>query len=314
MGHEHGELKIFSGSANPVLAEAIVRHLGTRLGSCLLSRFPNGEIRVMVEENIRGSDVFIIQPTSHPVNENLVELLVLIDAFRRASAQRITAVMPFYAYGRQDRKARGREPVSAKLVANLLVTAGVDRVLTMDLHAPQIQGFFDIPLDHLRAGPIIADYLRATRDLTNAAVVAPDAGSGYRARQLAEILKIPIGFIDKRRIEPGVSEATSVIGDVEGKCAIIIEDMIDTGGTVVEATTALLNHGVKEVVVSCTHPVLSGPGLERMIGGAMSEVIVTDSIPLPKDLPPKIKVLSIAPLLGDAIWRIHQDLSVSELF
>jgi len=314
MAYEHGELKIFSGSANPQLADDIVVHLGTRLASCLLSRFPNGEVRVMLEENIRGADVFIVQSTSHPVNENLVELLVLIDACRRASAQRITAVMPYYAYGRQDRKARGREPVSAKLVANLLVTAGVDRVLTMDLHSPQIQGFFDIPLDHLRAGMIIADYLKTSRDLSNVVVVAPDAGSGYRARQLAEMLDVPIGFIDKRRIAPGVSEATNVIGDVEGKCAIIIEDMIDTGGTVIEATKALLAHGVKEVVASCTHPVLSGPGLERMIEGPMSEVIVTDSIPLPKDLPPKIKILTVAPHLGDAIWRIHQDLSVSELF
>lgn len=313
MGYQHGELKIFSGSANTQLAEAIGRHLGTRLGNCQVGRFSNGEIRVMVEENVRGADVFLIQPTSHPVNENVMELLVLIDAFRRASAQRITAVLPYYAYGRQDRKARGREPISAKLVANLLVTAGADRILTMDLHAPQIQGFFDIPLDHLRAAPLVAQYLH-TRDMKNAIVVAPDAGAGNRARQLAELLGAPIGFIDKRRVEPGVAEVMKVIGDVEGKTAIMIEDMIDTGGTVVEAANALLAHGVTSVIAACTHPVLSGPGIQRMTDGPFDEVIVTDTIPLPHDLPPKFKILSVSPLLGDALWRIHQDLSVSELF
>jgi len=313
VAYQHGELKIFSGSANPRLAEAIGRHLGTHLGACQVTRFSNGEVRIMIEENIRGCDIFVVQPMGHPVNESLVELLVLVDAFRRSSAQRITAVVPYYAYGRQDRKARGREPISAKLVANLLVTSGADRILTMDLHSPQIQGFFDIPVDHLRAVRLIAEYMK-TKDLSDAIVVAPDAGSGHRARQLADMLHLPIGFVDKRRPEPGVSEVMNVIGDVRGKTAVIIEDMIDTGGTLIEASKALLAHGTKAIIPSCTHPVLSGPGLERMVEGPFEEVIVTDSIPLPPDLPPKIKVLSIAPLLGDAIWRIHQDLSVSELF
>ncbi len=313
MALAHGDLKIFTGSANPKLAESMVRHLGTRLGDCMVGRFTNGEVRVMLQENIRGADVFLVQPLSHPVNENLMELLIMLDACRRASARRLTAVVPFYAYGRQDRKARGREPISAKLVANLLVTAGADRVLTMDLHAPQIQGFFDIPLDHLKAAPILAAYLRQ-RDLKNAVVVAPDAGSGNRAREMAELLNVPIGFIDKRRTEPGKSEVMNIIGDVEGRTALMIEDMIDSGGTILESARALLERGVREVVVACTHPVLSGPGLQRILEGPFAEVIVTDSIPLAIDPPERIRVLSVAPLLDDALWRIHQDLSVSELF
>ncbi len=313
MGYRDGELKIFSGSANPALAAAIAEQIGVPLGDMQVGRFSNGEVRVMIRDNVRGCDVFVIQPTCDPVNENLMELLVMLDALRRASPQRVTAVIPFYGYARQDRKTIGREPITAKLVANLLTTAGADRILTMDLHAPQIQGFFDIPLDHLFAVPILAKYFRDL-GIRDGIVVAPDAGGGNRARDLAERLDMPIGFIDKRRPEPGVSEVTHVIGKVRERTCIMVDDMIDTGGTIAAASVALLEHGAREIYVACTHPVLSGPGLSRLQGAPIREVVVTDSIPLRADAGARFRVLSIAPLLGEAITRIHEDESVSLLF
>jgi ribose-phosphate pyrophosphokinase len=306
-------MKLFAGSATPKLAERIAQHLGIRLGAIHVGRFSNGEVRVEIEENVRGADVFVVQSTSHPVNENLVELLVMLDALRRASSRRITAVIPHYGYGRQDRKARGREPITAKLVANLLVTAGADRILTMDLHTPQIQGFFDIPLDHLMGAPILSAYLQE-RELSNHMVIAPDAGGGNRARELAERLGVPIGFVDKRRTAPGVSEVTNIIGRVRGKDCILVDDIIDTGGTIVQAAEALLNEGARSVMAACYHPVLSGGGVERLQQSPLTEVVVTDTVPLRADAGDKFRVLSVAPLFGEAMRRIHQDRSVSELF
>ncbi len=313
MGYRDGELKIFSGSANPALSQAIAQQIGVPLGDMQIGRFSNGEVRVMIRDNVRGCDVFVIQPTCDPVNENLMELLVMLDAFRRASPQRVTAVIPFYGYARQDRKTSGREPITAKLVANLLTTAGADRILTMDLHAPQIQGFFDIPLDHLLSVPILAKYFRDL-GLKDGIIVAPDAGGGNRARDLAERLDMPIGFIDKRRPEPGVSEVTHVIGKVRDRTCIMVDDMIDTGGTIAAASVALLEHGAREIYVACTHPVLSGPGMARLQAAPIREVVVTDSIPLRADAGQRFRVLSVAPLLGEAITRIHEDESVSLLF
>jgi len=313
VGYREGELKIFSGSANPALAQAIAQQIGMQLGDMPIGRFSNGEVRVMIRDNVRGCDVFVIQPTCDPVNESMMELLVMLDAFRRASPQRVTAVIPFYGYARQDRKTSGREPITAKLVANLLTTAGADRILTMDLHAPQIQGFFDIPLDHLQSVPILAKYFRDL-GLRDGIVVAPDAGGGNRARDLAERLDMPIGFIDKRRPEPGVSEVTHVIGKVRDRSCIIVDDMIDTGGTIAAASVALLEHGAREIYVACTHPVLSGPGMARLQAAPIREVVVTDSIPLRADAGERFRVLSVAPLLGEAITRIHEDESVSLLF
>ncbi len=313
MGYREGELKVFTGSANVPLAEAIAAQIGVGLGDMQVGRFSNGEVRVMIRDNVRGCDVFVIQPICDPVNENLMELLVMLDAFRRASPQRVTAVIPYYGYARQDRKTSGREPITAKLVANLLTTAGADRILTMDLHAPQIQGFFDIPLDHLQGVPILARYFKE-KALQDGIVIAPDAGGGNRARELAERLNLPIGFVDKRRPEPGVSEVMHIIGKVQGRTCIIVDDMIDTGGTISEAAVALLQRGAQEIYVACTHPVLSGPGVERLTRAPIREVVVTDSIPLRPEANGRFRVLSVAPLLGEAITRIHEDESVSLLF
>lgn len=313
MGYREGELKVFSGSANRPLAQAIAEHIGVGLGDMQVGRFSNGEVRVIINDNVRGCDVFVIQPTCDPVNENLMELLVMLDAFRRASPQRVTAVIPFYGYARQDRKTVGREPITAKLVANLLTTAGADRILTMDLHAPQIQGFFDIPLDHLTSVPILANYF-ASKDIHDGIVIAPDAGGGNRAREFAERMSMPIGFVDKRRPEPGVAEVMNIIGRVQGRTCILIDDIIDTGGTISEAAVALLSRGATDVYVACTHPVLSGPGLGRLQGAPIHEVVVTDSIPLRPEANGRFQVLSVAPILGEAINRIHEDESVSLLF
>jgi ribose-phosphate pyrophosphokinase len=313
VGYREGELKVFTGSANVPLAEAIAAQIGVGLGDMQVGRFSNGEVRVMIRDNVRGCDVFVIQPICDPVNENLMELLVMLDAFRRASPQRVTAVIPYYGYARQDRKTSGREPITAKLVANLLTTAGADRILTMDLHAPQIQGFFDIPLDHLQGVPILARYFKE-KALQDGIVIAPDAGGGNRARELAERLNLPIGFVDKRRPEPGVSEVMHIIGKVQGRTCIIVDDMIDTGGTISEAAVALLQRGAQEIYVACTHPVLSGPGVERLTRAPIREVVVTDSIPLRPEANGRFRVLSVAPLLGEAITRIHEDESVSLLF
>ncbi|MFY9501316.1 MAG: ribose-phosphate pyrophosphokinase, partial [bacterium] len=280
-----------------------------------VSRFSNGEIQVVIDESVRGVDVFLVQPTGATnVNEDLMELLVMIDAFRRASARRITAVIPHYGYARQDRKARGREPISAKLVANLLTVAGASRILTMDLHAAQIQGFFDIPLDHLTGVPILADYFRK-KDFHDGVVVAPDLGGVTRARDLAHRLELPIAIIDKRRPAPNVSEVMNIIGNVEGKRVIMVDDMIDTAGTIEEGAEALLALGAREVYACCTHPVLSGPAIERLSSPAITEVVVTNTMPLPPEKRlDKIVSLSVAPIFGEAIVRIFEDLSVSQLF
>jgi ribose-phosphate pyrophosphokinase len=308
-------MKIFTGTAHPELAQELCDYIGVPLGRSMVSRFSNGEIQVVIDESVRGVDVFLVQPTGATnVNEDLMELLVMIDAFRRASARRITAVIPHYGYARQDRKARGREPISAKLVANLLTVAGASRILTMDLHAAQIQGFFDIPLDHLTGVPILADYFRK-KDFHDGVVVAPDLGGVTRARDLAHRLELPIAIIDKRRPAPNVSEVMNIIGNVEGKRVIMVDDMIDTAGTIEEGAEALLALGAREVYACCIHPVLSGPAIERLSSPAITEVVVTNTMPLPPEKRlDKIVSLSVAPIFGEAIVRIFEDLSVSQLF
>ena len=311
---DNKRLRIFTGNANRPLAEEIAAYLGAEVGEAGVNRFNNGEIQVMIDESVRGKEVFILQPTSQPVNENLMELLIMVDAFKRASARHITAVIPYYAYARQDRKTRGREPISAKLVANLLVTAGVTRVVTMDLHAGQIQGFFDIPVDHLPAAPILADYIKS-KNLENIVVVSPDLGGVTRARNLADRLNAELAIIDKRRPEPGVAEVMHLIGNVEGKTAVMIDDIVDAAGSLTEAAKALKKFGALDVYACCTHPVLSDPAVERVANSEIKELIVTNTIPLPDDKQhEKIKVLSVAPILGEAIVRIFSELSVSKLF
>lgn len=312
MFEREGELKIFSGNANRPLAEKIVQHLGITLGQADVGRFSNGEIRVRLMENVRGSDVFVVQPTSGAVNDNLMELLLLIDAARRASARRVTAVVPFYGYARQDRKERGREPISAKLVANLITTAGARRVLTMDLHAPQIQGFFDIPVDNLQGGRILSEAIYAQK-LDNLMIFSPDAGGVHRARQMAKFLLAPLGFIDKRRPEPNVSEVVNVIGKVRDKTVVIVDDMIDTGGTIAQASQAIMDLGARAVYAACTHPVFSGRAPEVLTQSVIRGLVVTDTIPL-ENPPERTEVISVAPLLAEAIMRVHEDLSVSKLF
>jgi len=310
----YDRLKIFAGNANRPLAEEIAAYVGTSLGSAEIKRFSDGEISVAIEESVRGADVFVIQPTCFPVNENLMELLIMIDALRRASARRITAVIPYYGYARQERKTRGREPISAKLVANLLVQAGVRRVVAMDLHAGAIQGFFDIPVDHLPGVPILAQYYRS-QGLEEIVVVSPDVGGVTRARDLAARIGGEIAIIDKRRPAPNVAEIMNLIGRVEGKNAILIDDIIDTAGTITQAAQALKDRGAKAVYACCTHPVLSGQAVERLRDSCLEELVVTNTIPLPPEKRwDRVKVLSVAPLLGEAIVRIHRDRSVSQLF
>ena len=307
-------LILFSGNANRALSQEIVDYLGVPLGEAEVSRFADGEILVQIFENVRGADVFVIQPTCRPVNENLMELLVIIDALKRASAWRITAVMPYYGYGRQDRKVQPRVPITAKLVADLLTAAGVHRVLTMDLHAGQIQGFFTTPVDHLYAAPVLLQYFQE-RMLGEAVVVSPDAGGVERARAFAKRLDTSLAFIDKRRTGPNEARVMHIVGEVEGRDVIIVDDMIDTGGTLTQAVPALLEKGAKRIFASCTHPVLSGAAVERIEGSALEEVVVTNTIPLSEGRhSKKLSVLSVAPLLGEAISRIHKDESVSRLF
>ncbi|SFG99555.1 ribose-phosphate pyrophosphokinase [Desulfotomaculum arcticum] len=307
-------LKIFTGNANPALAEEIAHYLGVSVGAAKVTRFSDGEIQVRINESVRGADVFIIQPTSEPVNEHLMELLVMVDAVRRASARRITAVMPYYGYARQDRKTRARDPVTAKLVANLLYASGTRRVITMDLHAGQIQGFFDIPVDHLPGVPLIAQYF-LQQQLNDVVVVSPDLGGVQRARDLAERIGAPLAIIDKRRPEPNVAEIMNIIGSVQGKKVIMIDDIIDTAGTITQGAAALKKWGAEEIYVCCTHPVLSGPAVERLAGAPIKEVLVTNTIALPQiKIVNNLKILSVAPLLGEAIIRVHEDLSVSKLF
>ncbi len=308
------ELKIFCGNANRELAREIGEYLGVSLGESKVKRFQDGEISIAIDESVRGADIFVVQPTCAPTNDNIMELLIMIDALKRASARRITAVMPYYGYARQERKARARDPITAKLMANLITTAGADRVVTMDLHAPAIQGFFDIPVDHLPGVPILAEYFKE-KDFLDLVVVSPDLGGVTRARSLAERIGASIAIIDKRRPEPNVSEIMHVIGEFKGKTAIMIDDIIDTAGTITQGAQALIERGAKEVYACCTHPVLSGPASERLENSVLKEVIVTNTIPLDAERSlPKIKVLSVAPLLGEAIVRIHEDLSVSKLF
>lgn len=312
---EHGKrLNLLTGNANPVLAQEIAQRLGIPLCEAYVGRFNNGEIQVIIDESVRGSDVFIIQPTSYPVNDNLMELLIMSDAVKRASARNITAVIPYYAYARQDRKTRGREPISAKLVADLLQAAGVTRVVTMDLHAGQIQGFFNIPVDHLLGVPTLAEYIRS-KQLEDLVVVSPDLGGVTRARQLADHLHAQIAIIEKRRPQPGVAEVMNFIGNIQNKTAVIIDDIVDTAGSLTEGAKALYDRGAKAVYACCTHPVLSPPAVERIEKSVITELIVTNTIPVPPEKSsPKIRVLSVAGLLGEAITRIYGDLSVSTLF
>lgn len=310
-----GEMKVFSGNSNPALAREICRYLGIPLGEAEVKTFSDGEVAVEIAENIRGRDVFIVQSTCPPVNDNLMELLIMIDAARRASAGRITAVIPYYGYARQDRKVAPRQPISAKLVANLITVAGASRVLTMDLHAGQIQGFFDIPVDNLYARPVLLQYIKKNfpDDLV---VVSPDAGGVERARAFAKRLDASLAIIDKRRERANVAEVMNIIGDVQGKVAVIVDDMVDTAGTLAKAAEALMDKGAKEVFGCCTHPVLSGNAVERIENSPIRELIVTDTIPLSPEAAkcPKIKVLSVAKLFGEAIKRIHLNESVSVLF
>lgn len=307
-------LKVFTLNANRKLAEEIANHIGVPLGKCSVSSFSDGEIQINIEESIRGCEVYVVQSTSLPVNQHLMELLIMIDALKRASAKSINIVMPYYGYARQDRKARAREPITAKLVANLLETAGADRVITLDLHAPQIQGFFDVPIDHLQGVPILSDYFEA-KGMEDVIIVSPDHGGVTRARKMADRLKAPIGIIDKRRPRPNVAEVMNIIGNIEGKTAILIDDIIDTAGTITLAANALVENGAKEVYACCTHPVLSGPAIERIENSKIKELVITNTIPLPEEKQiSKITQLSVAPLIGEAIIRVHEMQSVSILF
>jgi len=308
-------LKLFAGSAHPVLARELASFLGVPLGQARLRRFPDSEVSFQIDENIRGTDVFIVQPTSNPVDQHLMEMMVMIDAFRRSSAARITAVMPYYGYARQDRKDKPRVPISAKLVANLLSAAGTNRVLTMDLHKAQIQGFFDIPVDHLFAAPVIVDYLARQR-YENLTIVAPDAGGAERARAYAKRLDAELAIVDKRRSEDGTAEVMNVIGRVKGRMCVLQDDIIDTAGTIVKAATALKAAGAQSVVACAVHGVLSGPALDRIEQAPLDQLIVTNTIPVQEDQgrSTKIVVLSVARLLGQAIRNIHEETSVSSLF
>lgn len=307
-----GELKLLSGSANPELSAKLAQYLGVELARADIGKFPNGEIRVNIEDNVRGTDVFIVQPTCPPVNDHLMELLLMIDACRRSSAHRITAVVPFFGYARQDRKTRSREPISAKLVANLITVAGADRVLTLDLHAPQLQGFFDIPVDNLFGNRTLAEHMHQ-QDLDNVMVFSPDVGGMQRARQLAKYLECPLGFIDKRRPEPSVAEVVNVVGRATGKNVVFVDDQIDTGGTIARAAEAVLELGAKSVYVCATHAVFSGSVAETLGHAPIRSIVVTDTIPV-SNAPRQTTVVTVAPLLGEAIRRVHEHLSVSKLF
>ncbi|MBG0776562.1 MAG: ribose-phosphate pyrophosphokinase [Desulfovibrionaceae bacterium] len=308
------DLKILTGTSNPRLAQAICEHLGCQLTPCIAKTFSDGEIRIEIGDNVRGDDVFVIQPTCAPVNFNLMQLCLMLDALKRASAGRVTAVVPYYGYARQDRKVVPRAPISAKLVADFLTTAGMDRMITIDLHAGQIQGFFNVPVDNLYAAPVILDYLRQLDG--EAILVSPDAGGVERARAYAKRLGTGLAIIDKRRDEPNKAKAMNVIGDVKGKSAIILDDMIDTAGTICAGADVLLEQGAKEVMACATHPVLSGPAIQRLNESSLSQVIVTNTIPLGEKIEecPKLKEMSVAGLLAKAIHNIHTESSVSVLF
>lgn len=310
-------IKLFAGNANPELAKRVAEKLGQPLGVVRASKFADGEIRIEIQESARGSDVFILQPTCAPANDNLMELFILLDAFRRASARSITVVMPYYGYARQDKKVKPREPITARLVADIIQMCGADRVVTVDLHADQIQGFFNIPVDHLYGGPILGEYFlsKGLGKQEDVCVVAPDVGGVGRAKKLADMLECPFIVIAKRRPAPNVVEVVEIVGDFQGKRCVMIDDMIDTGGSLANGAQALVDRGAKEVIACCTHPVFSPPAPERLQESCISEVVVLDTVDLPEHKRfPKLTILSAAPLIGDAIQRIHQNESVSELF
>jgi ribose-phosphate pyrophosphokinase len=308
------ELRIFTGNAHPALGESICKSLGVPLGRAHLARFSDGEVWFQIKDNVRGADVFVVQPTAPPVNENLMELLVMLDAFKRSSASRLTAVIPYYGYARQDRKDKPRVPISAKLVADLLSAAGTDRILTMDLHAAQIQAFFDVPVDHLFAAPVIMDHVSKLK-LPDLTVVSPDAGGVERARAYAKRLDAALAIVDKRREQPNVAEVHNVIGDVEGRTALIVDDIVDTAGTLTKVAEAVKEAGAREVLASCSHAVLSGNAIERIAMSSLSRLLITDSIPLaPEKRIDKIVLLSIADLMAKAIKNIHEESSVTSLF
>jgi ribose-phosphate pyrophosphokinase len=310
------DFKVFSGTANGPLTAGICQALGCPVGEAMIKRFADGETHLQIQENVRGADVFVVQPTCTPVDEHLMELLLMIDAFKRASAERITAVLPYYGYARQDRKDRPRMPISAKLVASLLERAGASRVLALDLHAAQIQGFFDIPVDHLFAAPVMVEYCERHFERGDLIIVSPDAGGVERARSFAKRLQAPLAIIDKRRTDANVAEVMNIIGEVDGKHCLMVDDLVDTAGTLVKGVEALLSQGAKSVRACATHPVLSGPAVERISSSALVELVVTDSIPLSAQAAgcSKIKVLSVANLLARAIQSIHEGGSISTLF
>ena len=316
MGSLHDEMRIFAGNSNPPLARDICHGLEIPLGEALVETFSDGEIRVEIKENVRGCDVFVIQSTCAPGNDNLMELLIMLDAFRRASAKRVTAVIPYYGYARQDRKVAPRVPISAKLVADLITTAGASRMLTMDLHSGQIQGFFNIPVDNLYASPVLLQYLERRFAGERSVVVSPDAGGAQRARAFATKLNVAMAVIDKRRADANVVEEMNIIGEVEGKSAILIDDMVDTAGTIAMAAEALIRAGANKVIGCCTHPIFSGKALDRINDSPMEEMVVTDTIPVSDKVARcgKIKPLSVAPLIGEAIHRTHLERSISSLF
>ncbi len=309
------DLKLLTGNSNPGLAKEIAEYIGQELSQATVTTFSDGETRVRIDENVRGGDVFLIQSCCHPVNTSIMELLLLIDAVKRSSASKITAVIPYYGYGRQDRKDQPRVPISAKLIADLLTVAGANRILTMDLHAGPIQGFFNIPVDHLYAMPVFLDYIKK-QHVSDMVIVSPDAGGVERARAFAKRLNSSLAIIDKRRESPNQAEVMNIIGDVKNKHALLFDDMIDTAGTIVQTAQTCLDNGALSVWAGCTHPVLSGPALERLEGSCLREVLVTNTIPLNgKDQRcSKLKALSVAPLLGEAILRIHREESVTSLF
>lgn len=313
-GRLSSNIQIFTCNSNPKLAQDICNHLGLALGDAYVGKFSDGEIQIKLNQTVRGADVYVIQSTCDPVNQHLMELLVMVDSLRRASAETINVVIPYYGYARQDRKAQARDPITAKLVANLIQTAGADRLITIDLHATQIQGFFDIPVDQLLGVPILADYYLA-KNLSDIVVVSPDHGGVVRARRLAERLEAPIAIIDKRRPAPNVAEVMNIIGEIQDRNCIIIDDIIDTAGTITLAANALVEQGARAVYACCTHPVFSGPAIDRIQLSPIEEMVVTDTIPLSKEKQlDKIRVLSVAPLMSEAIKRVHHKQSVSKLF
>ncbi|CQR47484.1 Ribose-phosphate pyrophosphokinase [Paraliobacillus sp. PM-2] len=313
-GYQDSSLKVFTLNSNPHLAEEIAEQIGVPLGECSVTTFSDGEIQINIEESVRGCDVYVVQSTCVPVNQHIMEVLIMIDALKRASAKTINIVMPYYGYARQDRKARAREPITAKLVADLLQVAGASRVISLDLHAPQIQGFFNIPVDQLVGVPILSDYWNK-KGLEDVVVVSPDHGGVTRARQLADRLKAPIAIIDKRRPRPNVAEVMNIVGNIEGKTAILIDDIIDTAGTITLGANALIKNGAKEVYACCTHPVLSGPAMDRIGNSPIKELVITNTIPLPEEKQTeKVRTLSVAPLISEAIIRVHEQQSVSVLF